>query len=161
MEGFEIKQFTSMESIPLLSIFTGAGFLDLGFLQNGFNILWHNENHRPFINGFETGMEALGFNGTTATIQNTNSIIDVGPNAIIKEAFPFGKVPGLFGIIGGPPCPDFSTGGKNKGQLGKQGRLSEVFVNRIIELNSTFFVFENVPGLLRTTKKGAPFDTSF
>ena len=39
--------------------------------------------------------------------------------------------------------------------------LKEKHEQRIIELNSTFFVFENVPGLLRTTKKGAPFDTSF
>jgi DNA (cytosine-5)-methyltransferase 1 len=145
-------EFTSKESIPLLSFFTGAGFMDLGFLQNGFSIPWHNEYYGPFIKGFETGMSALGYNGISSTIQNTKSIIDVEPNTIIKEAFTLGKAPKLFGIIGGPPCPDFSTGGKNKGHLGNQGKLSEVYVNRIIDLNPTFFVFENVPGLLRTTK---------
>lgn len=137
---------------PLLSFFTGAGFLDIGFLQNGFQTVWHNEVHKPFVQGFEFGMSALGYTGAAAKVQNTNSIINVGPNEIIKEAFKGGRPPALFGVIGGPPCPDFSVGGKNKGQQGDHGRLSEVYVRRIIELNPAFFVFENVPGLLRTKK---------
>lgn len=139
-----------MSNIPLLSFFTGAGLLDLGFLQNGFRVLWHNECYGPFIRAFEAGFSSLGYNGTSATIQNNCSIIDVGPNAIVQEAFPSGKTPGVFGVIGGPPCPDFSVGGKNKGCLGDQGKLSEVYVNRIVELSPAFFLFENVPGLLRT-----------
>ena len=138
--------------IPMLSFFTGAGFMDIGFLQQGFQMVWHNEYHPAFVTAFETGLPSLGYRGTSVKIQNTRSIVDIGPNEIIKEAFGGGKPPGLFGVIGGPPCPDFSVGGKNRGHLGDNGRLSEVYVNRIIELNPTFFVFENVPGLLRTAK---------
>ena len=144
----------NLSKIPLLSFFTGAGFLDLGFLKNGFEILWHNEFHKPFIKAFETGMTSCGYSGRSASVQNSHSIVELGPNAIIQEAFIGQTKPEVFGIIGGPPCPDFSVGGKNMGNKGDQGRLSEVYVNRIIELNPTFFVFENVPGLLRTENIG-------
>ncbi|MEJ2765534.1 DNA cytosine methyltransferase [Photobacterium sp. MCCC 1A19761] len=141
-----------LDGIPLLSFFTGAGFLDIGFLQNGFHTLWHNENYLPFVKGFETGISSLGYSGSSAKVQNTRSVLEIGPNEILSEAFGGNKPPGLFGIIGGPPCPDFSVGGKNKGETGSNGKLSEVYVNRILEINPTFFLFENVPGLLRTSK---------
>jgi len=141
--------------IPLLSFFTGAGFLDIGFLQAGFQIAWHNEYHPAFVYAFETGLRSLGYTGSACKIQNTKSILNVGPNEIAKEAFSGKSPPSLFGIIGGPPCPDFSVGGKNRGHMGNQGRLSEVYVNRIVELNPAFFVFENVAGLLRTVKHRA------
>jgi DNA (cytosine-5)-methyltransferase 1 len=138
--------------IPILSFFTGAGFLDLGFQQRGFKGLWHNEYYTPFKKGFEHSFRGMGIKGSSSKIQNSNSIVDIGPHEIIKEAFGTKAAPNMFGVIGGPPCPDFSVGGKNRGQMGVQGRLSEVYVNRIIELDPAFFVFENVPGLLRTSK---------
>ncbi|MEZ9785084.1 DNA cytosine methyltransferase [Vibrio breoganii] len=141
-----------LDSIPLLSFFTGAGFLDIGFLQNGFKTIWHNENYLPFVEGFETGISSLGYRGSSSKIQNTRSVLEIGPNEILSEAFGGNKPPSLFGIIGGPPCPDFSVGGKNKGETGSNGKLSEVYVNRILEINPAFFLFENVPGLLRTSK---------
>jgi DNA (cytosine-5)-methyltransferase 1 len=149
------NELLKTDGVPILSFFTGAGFLDLGFMQNNFNVAWHNEYHQPFVDAFEYGISSLGYNDESVRIQNTESIIDIGPNAIIQDAFPTGQIPSEFGVIGGPPCPDFSVGGKNKGQLGVNGKLSEVYVNRIIELHPTFFVFENVPGLLRTAKHRA------
>lgn len=140
------------DSFPLLSFFTGAGFMDIGFHKQGFHSVWHNEYHEPFRNGFEHAFSSMGYNGTSAKIQNIRSIVEVGPHEITKEAFSSKRPPGMFGMIGGPPCPDFSVGGKNRGKMGSQGRLSEVYVNRITELDPTFFVFENVPGLLRTAK---------
>jgi len=150
-----VKPDLKVESVPILSFFTGAGFLDLGFMKSGFMPIWHNEYHQPFVKAFEFGMASVGHSGRVSKIQNTESIIDIGPNAILGEAFNNGPHPEIFGTIGGPPCPDFSVGGKNRGHLGDHGKLSEVYVNRIIELNPTFFVFENVPGLLRTTKHRA------
>jgi DNA (cytosine-5)-methyltransferase 1 len=59
---------------------------------------------------------------------------------------------GLVGFIGGPPCPDFSVGGKNKGREGKNGVLSETYVDIICAQKPDFFVFENVKGLWRTKR---------
>jgi DNA (cytosine-5)-methyltransferase 1 len=143
----------SMETkveIPILSFFTGAGFLDIGFMQAGFKTVWCNEYDRNFVKGFEYGLTSL--TGKEHKISNTSSIIELGPNQIAREAFNNMQIPEVFGMIGGPPCPDFSVGGKNRGREGDNGKLSQVYVNRIIELQPTFFLFENVPGLLRTTK---------
>ena len=137
---------------PILSFFTGAGLLDLGFIQAGFPVVWRNEYDMDFVRGFNYAMGQMPGKLAGERINNTSSIIDVGPNQIAREAFHNTQRPACFGIIGGPPCPDFSVGGKNRGLEGDHGKLSQVYVSRIIELRPTFFLFENVPGLFRTAK---------
>ncbi|HPJ03120.1 MAG TPA: DNA cytosine methyltransferase [Candidatus Limiplasma sp.] len=58
----------------------------------------------------------------------------------------------LVGFIGGPPCPDFSVAGKNKGAEGDNGKLSLAYVNLIIDIQPDFFLFENVKGLWSTAR---------
>lgn len=146
------------KKIPVLSFFTGGGFLDLGFEQAGFKIVWTNEYNPAFKDIYEYGMTAWrrSFNSDAqiARIDDCRSIVDISTEDIIKKAFPQGR-PSLFGAIGGPPCPDFSTGGKNRGREGEQGILSKTYVDQICEIKPDFFVFENVPGLLRTKKHRA------
>lgn len=137
--------------IPILSFFSGAGFLDLGFLNEGFDILWHNECHGPFIVAYEMGVSALGYNTASNKIQNRKKVKRITPKEILEEAFG-GRSPGGFGIIGGPPCPDFSRGGKNKGRNGANGKLTINFIDKIAKLEPVFFLLENVPGLLETKK---------
>jgi len=153
--GTKHKNIVTDSTVPILSFFTGLGLLDLGFHQAGFESIWHNEFSSDFVKGFQYGMESLGFSGSAAEIQNSQSIVGVGPNQILKDAFGTAGKPDLLGIIGGPPCPDFSVGGKNRGQEGDLGRLSQTYVSRILEIRPTFFLFENVPGLLRTSKHRA------
>lgn len=62
------------------------------------------------------------------------------------------KIKHLTGIIGGPPCPDFSVAGKNKGKEGENGNLSGTYISLICETLPDFFLFENVKGLYRTAK---------
>lgn len=144
--------------IPLLSYFTGAGFLDIGFREAGFHSVWHNEYNRRFVESFRTGFQSLyGLDEHPAV--NTESIEDLAPNRVFSEAFPDRVKPKVFGIIGGPPCPDFSVGGKNRGHQGDNGKLSRTYVDHILYLNPTFFLFENVPGLVRTRKHREFFDT--
>ena len=58
----------------------------------------------------------------------------------------------LIGFIGGPPCPDFSTAGKNRGENGENGQLTSVYVKLITKYKPDFFVLENVKGLVQTKK---------
>ena len=148
----------SVINYPLLSFFTGAGFLDIGFIMAGFKTIWVNEHDQCFITGYEYGMKNLGGDIVKPYINNS-SVVDVGPNQIIKEAFGGSFLPSTYGIIGGPPCPDFSTAGKNKGIEGHNGKITWVFTKRIIELQPSFFIFENVPGLIKTTKHLTFFNT--
>jgi len=140
-------------TIPVLSFFTGGGFLDIGFEQAGFQVVWSNEASPAFAELYSYGMtqwkKSHKASTETIKISNTRSIENIFAPEIIKAAFPGGK-PGFFGIIGGPPCPDFSVGGKNKGGKGINGRLSKTYIERICRIMPSFFVFENVSGLYKT-----------
>ena len=145
-------------SVPLLSFFTGGGFLDIGFVKAGFKIVWANEYNNVFAYMYEFAMSSMKKQFRDGKIlkriSDNRSIEDINPKEIIKNAFPGGR-PELFGIIGGPPCPDFSSGGKHRGHEGDYGRLSKTFVEHICAIKPSFFVFENVHGLLRTEKHRA------
>ena len=58
----------------------------------------------------------------------------------------------LTGFIGGPPCPDFSVAGKNRGKEGDNGKLSQTYADLICQAQPDFFLFENVKGLYRTAR---------
>lgn len=138
--------------IPILSFFTGAGLLDIGFMREGFASIWHNENDSWFADGFEYAMSSLTHDSHETTVQARGSICDLSPRTILRQSFGNLPRPDVFGVIGGPPCPDFSNGGRHEGRTGKHGQLSEVYIDRILEIQPTFFVFENVPGLYRFRK---------
>ncbi len=65
----------------------------------------------------------------------------------------------ITGFIGGPPCPDFSVAGKNKGKEGDNGKLSGSYADAIIKFKPDFFLFENVKGLWRTKKHREFYDS--
>lgn len=137
--------------IPILSFYSGGGFMDMGFEQAGFKIVWTNEFDKDFAKlhaaGITSWRKSHG-NGIKAEIFNTKSITEVSSTEIISEAFPEGK-PENFGMIGGPPCQDFSLNGSLKGFSGKRGKLTILYFEKILELKPTFFVMENVTGLTK------------
>lgn len=139
-------------NIPVLSFFTGAGFLDIGFMQAGFETIWCNEYEPAFARGFEYGMSTLTGTKDEYKIHNTKSIDDIDAKEITEQAFDGTQQPSIFGIIGGSPCSDFSRYGKQLGKDGPKGRLTQVYVDRIIALQPTFFLLENVPWLQRAKK---------
>jgi DNA (cytosine-5)-methyltransferase 1 len=138
--------------IPILSFYSGGGFMDIGFEKAGFEIVWTNEVDEVFAKlhaaGITSWRKARG-NGIKAEIFNTKSITEVSAEKIVEEAFPEGK-PEDFGIIGGPPCQDFTINGNMEGFKGERGKLTIVFFDRIRELQPTFFVMENVTGLTKS-----------
>lgn len=138
--------------IPILSFYSGGGFMDMGFEKAGFEIVWTNEVDEVFVKLHEAGItswrKARG-NGIKAEIFNKKSIAEISATTIIEEAFPEGK-PDNFGIIGGPPCQDFTINGNMEGFGGERGQLTIVFFDRILKLLPTFFVMENVTGLTKS-----------
>lgn len=127
----------------------------MGFARAGFTTVWTNENNSVFADMYEFAVpplsRALKNKNLLERISDRCSVDSIKAREIISMAFPAGR-PELFGIIGGPPCPDFSTGGKQRGHKGGHGRLSKTFVDHICAIKPSFFVFENVHGLLRTEK---------
>ncbi len=148
--------------VPILSFFTGGGFLDIGFEQAGFEVAWTNEIDPAVAEMYHHGITAwrksVSSSQIEAKISNIRSITDLQADEVRLEAFGESE-PASFGIIGGPPCPDFSVGGRNGGSEGQHGKLTQVYVDLICRIKPDFFVMENVPGLFKT-KKHRKFLTS-
>lgn len=128
---------------PLVSFFTGGGFLDLGMTRAGFHIVWSLEVQKAFCDAHDHGMKTLfesqAIEGAAPIIRCRDDIRTKGPAAIRREALGAIKKGDHFGMIGGPPCPDFSVGGKNRGFAGNRGQLTQVFIERICEMEPSFF----------------------
>jgi DNA (cytosine-5)-methyltransferase 1 len=146
----------------ICSFFAGAGFLDLGFEKAGFEIAYVNEYYKPFIDAYKYSRQKMDLpEPTYGYFEGDIHSCLIGAQAerlkkIVKDVHFENKI---LGFIGGPPCPDFSVGGKNKGQYGNNGNLSKVYIDLVVEQKPDFFVFENVKGLYRTAKHRAFFDS--
>ncbi len=147
------------DKIPVLSFFTGGGFMDMGFIEAGFDVVWTNEFEPAFSKFYSEGITSwknkAGIKGEFK-ISNTNSIKNINSTSIIQDAFKV-HTPSAFGIIGGPPCQDFSINGNLNGFKGDKGSLTDTFLCKILELQPSFFVMENVAGLLRVKKNSKHF----
>lgn len=140
--------------VKIISCFTGGGFMDIGFEQAGFETIWTNEVDSQFAEMYSSGITSwrtsIG-DDHNAEISDKRPLQDIPASDIIKAAFS-NHVPDIFGIIGGPPCQDFSIAGNIKGFNGERGRLTATFLERVSELAPAFFVMENVEGLWKVKK---------
>ncbi|MBY0204672.1 DNA cytosine methyltransferase [Paenibacillus cucumis (ex Kampfer et al. 2016)] len=151
-----------MNKAPVIfSFFSGAGFLDLGFEESGYNIAFVNEYHRPFLETYIHSRQVMGipeprygYHLCDITEFEDKKKSD-SLSLLIQETKKEGN---LVGFIGGPPCPDFSVGGKNKGHEGENGKLTATYIDLICKQSPDFFLFENVKGLWRTKKHRAFYD---
>ena len=137
----------------LFSFFSGSGFLDLGFENAGFDIALVNEYHQPFLNAYKHTREKM------AIVEPTFGYFDKSIEAIDSSGIQLDRLINesrqkqkIVGFIGGPPCPDFSVGGKNKGSEGQNGRLTRTYIELIVKYQPDFFLFENVKGLWKTKR---------
>jgi len=87
--------------------------------------------------------------------------IDAFPSAVLAHHYP--DVPNLGNVeevdwneyrgkaelvVGGSPCQSFSVAGRRLGMDDPRGNLALEFIRAVAEIQPTWFVFENVPGLL-------------
>lgn len=114
----------------LVSFFSGAGGLDLGFAKAGFNVMWANEYDKDIWKTYE--------NNHTDTFLDRRSIVDI----------PSEDVPDCDGIIGGPPCQSWSEAGALRGIQDKRGQLFFDFIRILADKQPKFFLAENVSGML-------------
>ncbi|CAG1021594.1 DNA (cytosine-5)-methyltransferase 1 [Patescibacteria group bacterium] len=123
--------------MKVVSLFTGAGGLDLGFKKAGFNIVWANEYDKTIWSTFEANFPE--------TKLDKRSIVDV-PNEDIPEAE---------GIVGGPPCQSWSEAGAGRGINDKRGQLFYEYIRVLKDKQPLFFLAENVSGILSIRHKEA------
>jgi DNA (cytosine-5)-methyltransferase 1 len=140
---------------PVVSLFSGAGGLDLGLDRAG-------EGSLSIRACIEIDKDARGtlernralWGGGEAQIYG--DIRDVEAADLMREAdLGAGDT---FLLAGGPPCQSFSSAGQRKGVAGS-GEVVTDYFEMVAALQPRFFVFENVRGLLSAALKHRPLAT--
>jgi DNA (cytosine-5)-methyltransferase 1 len=135
-----------MKKIKALSFFSGAMGLDIGLEKAGIEVILACESEK-FIR------ETIKLNRPKIKVLediNNYSAKEIRIEAGLK---PKEKIDL---IVGGPPCQAFSTAGKRLSINENRGVVFLKYLELIKELNPTYFVIENVRGLLSVPLKHVP-----
>ena len=117
-----------------VSLFSGAGGMDVGFLEAGFRIVYANEINK---HAHSTYRANLGNHATHADIYTELSALS--------------RFNGVDCVFGGPPCQGFSVAGKMD-LNDERSRLVNVFMQAVKLIRPRMFVMENVKGLATLSK---------
>lgn len=135
----------SGKAISVVSLFSGCGGMDLGFMggfdflgrhfaKTGFEIIWANEINPAACKTYRANFSHPIIEGDITTeIENIPNHADV--------------------VIGGFPCQDISINGKMLGVKGKRSSLYTYIVEAVKRIQPKAFVAENVGGLLLKQNK--------
>lgn len=116
--------------MEVISLFSGAGGLDLGFEQAGFKIVMANEYDKSIWATYEKNHKAPLIKGDIRKIEESDF-----PNEVD-------------GIIGGPPCQSWSEAGTLRGIEDERGQLFYEYIRILKNKKPKFFLAENVSGML-------------
>ncbi|MDR3208900.1 MAG: DNA cytosine methyltransferase [Rickettsiales bacterium] len=131
---------TDKKPITILSLFSGCGGMDLGFVggfdflgkhykKNRFEVIWANEINRAACDTYR---------------RNISGHIVEGDITQIMDKLPeYADV-----VIGGFPCQDISINGKMAGIAGARSGLYSYMVEIVRKLKPKVFIAENVKSLL-------------
>lgn len=128
--------------MKILSLFSGCGGLDQGFLKAGYNIVWANDFDKYAVETYKANF------GDNIVLQDINKVN-------------FDELPDFDMLIGGFPCQPFSMMGKEKGFEDTRGtlffKIAEIIKYKI-EKNEKpkVIVLENVRSL-KTHDNGKTF----
>lgn len=114
----------------IISLFSGAGGLDLGFHNAGFHIEWANEFDKKI----------------TPTLRKNFPNTKVDDRSITKISS--NEMPNVIGVVGGPPCQSWSEAGAGRGLNDTRGQVFFEYIRVIRDKQPLFFLAENVSGML-------------
>lgn len=123
--------------MDLISLFCGAGGLDLGFEKASFNVVCANEFDKSIWRTYELNHKKTKL--IKGDIRNINS----------------DDFPSCDGIIGGPPCQSWSEAGSLRGINDPRGRLFFEYIRILKDKKPKFFLAENVRGMLSSRHEKA------
>ena len=122
--------------LKVLSLFAGAGGMDLGFKNAGYDIVWANDIDADSVKTYKRNIGDHIYHGDIEKIRNNKipSDIDI--------------------VIGGFPCQGFSIANKSRHIDDSRNKLYKQMLRIIKDKKPKYFVAENVGGIL-TLGKGA------
>lgn len=132
-----------------ISFFSGAGGLDMGIQQAGFDIKLTVEIEKTYCDTLKTNHPELN------VVQG--DIMTYCKDKIYEEA---GLEPGqeIDLMFGGSPCQSFSTAGKRQAFTDARGQAMLKFAELVTEARPKVFLLENVRGLLSAALKHRPIN---
>ncbi len=132
----------TLEKIKTLSLFTGAGGLDIGFHNAGFESIACVEIEEAYC-------ETLRKNITNGNLFSSSTVVH-NEDVRLFDATKY-ENKGIDCIIGGPPCQSFSAAGRRSGGVAgtndDRGQLFKTYCEILDVIKPKVFVFENVYGL--------------
>lgn len=123
-----------MSRPTLVSLFAGAGGLDLGFMWAGFEPVWANEIDPWFAKTYAS--------------QVADHVVVADVRDVLHQIPTDADV-----LVGGPPCQAFSLVGRRRPD-DERGTLVFAYLEAVALSNPRAFVMENVPGLVASRKDG-------
>lgn len=118
------------KSLSVVSMFSGCGGMDLGFVQAGYDVLWANDFNADACETYRQNIGEIHHGDVT--------LLDVP------------EIEDLDVLTAGFPCQPFSNAGSRKGTSDPRGQLYQQTFKFIEQLSPKAVVFENVRGLLST-----------
>lgn len=129
--------------LEVVSLFAGAGGLDLGFKQAGFKISLAIDSSEAAVKTHKRN-----FRKSKALAKD---LLKLGPRGVLKQttrAIPPGH---RIGVIGGPPCQGFSRANTQAQTDDPRNKLPSLYLRIVKKLQTQytveFVVFENVLGI--------------
>ncbi len=119
--------------MKVVSLFSGCGGMDVGFIWAGYQIIWANDIDSDACETYKLNIGNHIVNDDIANID-------------------LSTIPDCDVILGGFPCQDFSMIWKRGGIETDRGNLYQYFVKAVNLKKPSFFVAENVRGLLTANK---------
>jgi len=131
----------------VISLFTGAMGLDLGFEKEEFDVKVAVEKEKRAIGTIKANRPSIEIIPEDLEDVSTEEILARGGLSIGEATV----------VTGAPPCEPFSTAGRRNGfQDGRSNAIHE-FIRVVREAQPRFFVMEEVPGFLRAAKRHISF----
>jgi DNA (cytosine-5)-methyltransferase 1 len=123
-----------MSDMKTVSLFSGAGGLDVGARLAGLDVVWANDSNKDACDTYS---------------RNLGSHVRLG---LLKQHWEeLGELSDVEAVIGGPPCQGFSVTGKME-PTDPRSQLVFLFLDVVEMLTPRFFVMENVKGLAALSK---------
>ena len=136
MESLVYRRSGKMRRFTAVSLFCGAGGLDMGFERAGFDIVWANDFDKDACQTHRLWSHATVVQGDIEKIESKD-------------------IPDTDILLGGFPCQGFSLSGPRRLD-DSRNKLYQQYVRIVRDKHPLAFVGENVKGLL-TMDKGAIF----
>ena len=123
----------------VISLFSGAGGMDLGFINAGFDIVWANDFFKEAVESYKKNVDERIVYGDITKIDSSEMPDDIDL------------------VIGGFPCQGFSVANTKRSMKDERNFLYKEMLRVIDDKKPKFFVAENVKGIL-SMKKGKVFE---